>query len=248
MKHGEGEGVPTALTFCFFLGYCLRLQETSCAFYMYLYNRQKEKDKNHTQYQLARTGEDWHFTQKLLLLRAYDIQIQSLCPQRTSGLGWVHCDGGNGQQAKEELDLGKLQGDHPPSSHPLLASPFHLISHFSSTVSPRFSWTPLSCPLSSVSSPYLCAFAWMPSLVSLPSPSIHCPPSSAQGAPRQPLLTPFLYIIAISGICNAYTFLKNTLLYSVRVSLILETCWPPILSLQWAMLIRNGCLSHWSPG
>lgn len=121
----------------------------------------------------------------------------------------MHYNGGDGQQAKEELDLGKLQGDYPPSSHPLLASPFHLISHFSSTVSPRFSWTPLSCPLSSISSPYLCAFAWMPSLVSLPSPSVHCPPSSAQGALRQPLLTPFLYIIAISGICNAYTLKKK---------------------------------------
>lgn len=156
----------------------------------------------------------------------------------------VHCDGGDGQQAKEKLDFGKLHSDHPPSSHPLLASPFHLISHFS-TVSPRFSWTPLS----SISSPQLCAFAWMPSLVSLLLPSVHCPPSSAQGAPKQPLLTPILYIIAISGICNPDTFLKNTLLYSVRMSLILETCWPsPILSLQWAMLIRNGCLSHWSPG
>ena len=85
---GKGRVFPPALTFCIFLGYCLRLQETSCAFYMYLYKRQEEKDKNHTQYQLARTGEDWHFTQKLSLLWAYDVQIQSLCPQRTSGLGW----------------------------------------------------------------------------------------------------------------------------------------------------------------
>lgn len=52
------KGSPPLLTFCIFLGCCLGLQESSCAFNMYLYKSQEEKDKNHTQHQLAGIGEN----------------------------------------------------------------------------------------------------------------------------------------------------------------------------------------------
>ena len=52
MKNGGGKGVPTPLNILHLFSCYLRLQESSCAFFffLYLYNSQEEKDKNHMQY------------------------------------------------------------------------------------------------------------------------------------------------------------------------------------------------------
>ena len=131
------------------------------------------------------------------------------------------------QRRSELVDLGKLQGDHPPSSHPPLVSPFHLVSHVSSTATPCSSQTPLSCPSAPSLSPTLCIC-----LDASPggSPVTTCPltlPAQLRGHLDNSYSRPSSISVATSVICNTLTtilFFFNTLLYSVRMSAIQETC------------------------
>lgn len=130
------------------------------------------------------------------------------------------------QRRSELVDLGKLQRVHPLSSHPPLVSPFHLISHVSSTATPCSSQAPLSCRSAPSLSLTLCL---CPDASPGDSPVATCP-LTLPAQLRRHLGNSYSHLssisIATSVICNTLTtiFFFNTSLYSVRVSAIQETC------------------------